>query len=196
MTALILASGSAIRAQILKSAGVAFDVVKPDVDEDAIKRDAAHRGFSVEDTATRLADAKARAVVAPGRAILGSDQILAFDGQIFDKPKTMKEARERLQLLQAREHRLINAVTIVKDGAIVFRHLDAPRLFMRAMTDQEIDAYLKEAGDDILASVGAYQVEALGSRLFDRIEGDYFAVLGLSLYPVLGYLRREGMLAF
>lgn len=193
---LILASGSRIRAAILTGAGVPFEIIRPDVDETAIKMDARRAGLSLPETAARLADAKALAITAPGALVLGSDQIMAFDGEGFDKPQTMAEARERLTALQGRAHNLINAVSIARDGAIVFSHLDQPRLVMRKMTPAEIDAYLDAAGEGVLASVGAYEVEALGSRLFDRIEGDYFAVLGLSLHPVLGYLRRAGYLAF
>lgn len=192
---LTLASASAIRAAILANAGVAFDVVRPDVDEDAIKIAARAEGHTLQETAQRLADAKALAVRAPG-PVLGADQILSFEGQGFDKPRSIEEARARLTLLQGRPHTLINAVSIARGGRVVFRSLEEPRLFMRALTLAEIDAYLSAAGPDILASVGAYQVEALGARLFERIEGDYFAVLGLSLHPVLGYLRREGLLAF
>ncbi|MEZ5892722.1 MAG: nucleoside triphosphate pyrophosphatase [Parvularculaceae bacterium] len=190
-----LASGSVIRAAILKGAGVEFAVIRPDVDEAAIKRLALAGGKTLQETAQLLADEKARAVKAPG-AIIASDQILNFEGQGFDKPSSMDEARQRLAALQGREHSLINAVTIMRDGEIAFRRVDEPRLLMRAMSASEIDAYLKAAGSEILASVGAYQVEGLGSRLFERIEGDYFAVLGLALHPVLGYLRREGFLAF
>lgn len=194
---LILASGSAIRARILDSAGLVFDVMRPEVDEAAIKRAALAAGRTLAETAQLLADAKALAVAAPPDALaLGADQILAFDGEGFDKPQSMAEARARLLRLQGRDHALINASAIAQGGRIVFRHLAAPRLFMRAMTADEIDAYLAAAGEEILSSVGAYQVEALGSRLFERIEGDYFAVLGLALHPVLGYLRREGLLAF
>lgn len=196
MTRLVLASGSAIRARLLEAAGVRFDIVRPDVDEDAIKRRAQQEGRPLRETAQRLADAKAVAVAAPGALVLGSDQILDFDGQGFDKPKDLSEARERLLALQGKAHALINAVSVAKEGRVVFRHLDAPTLFMRTMRATEIDAYLAEAGEGVLASVGAYQVEALGARLFERIDGDYFAVLGLSLMPVLGYLRREGLLAF
>lgn len=194
-TRLTLASASAIRARILDAAKVAFDVVRPDVDEEAIKKSSLAAGLSLQDTARRLADAKALAVRAEG-PVLGSDQILAFEGRGFDKPRSIEDARARLKLLQGRRHSLINAISIAREGRVVFRHLDEPQLLMRAMSDDEIDAYLDAAGDEILSSVGAYQVEALGSRLFDRIDGDYFAVLGLSLYPVLGYLRREGLLAF
>lgn len=193
---LILASGSAIRARILSAAQVPFEAVKPGVDEDRIKEDARRAGQTLSQTATRLADAKALAVTAPGAHVIGSDQILAFEGEGFDKPRSMIEAAERLFLLQGKAHTLINAISIARNGEIVFRHLDEPRLFMRAMSEREIADYLDAAGDEVLASVGAYQVEALGSRLFDRIDGDYFAVLGLSLMPVLGYLRREGLLAF
>ncbi|OFX02639.1 MAG: hypothetical protein A3E78_07925 [Alphaproteobacteria bacterium RIFCSPHIGHO2_12_FULL_63_12] len=192
---LTLASASAIRAAILANAGVAFDVVRPDVDEDAIKKAARAEGLTLPETAQHLADAKALAVRAAG-PVLGADQILSFEGQGYDKPRTREEARARLALLQGRPHTLINALTIAREGRVVFRHLEEPRLFMRALSPAEIDAYLDAAGPDILASVGAYQVEALGARLFERIEGDYFAVLGLSLHPVLGYLRRAGLLAF
>lgn len=193
---LVLASGSAIRAQILAAAGVAFVVVKPDVDEDAVKASAQREGLSLRETAARLADAKALAVASPGDLVLGADQILAFEGRGYDKPRSMADARRRLLELEGRAHSLINAVSIAKDGVVVFRHLDEPTLFMRTMSEKEVDAYLDAAGEDVLASVGAYQVEALGSRLFERIDGDYFAVLGLALMPALGYLRREGLLAY
>jgi len=194
---IVLASGSAIRARVLAAAGVAFEVARPDVDEAAIKAAASRDGLALTAIAQRLADAKALAVgPQSGAIILASDQLMAFDGRAYDKPHTMGEARARLRLLQGRAHTLINAVAIAQGGKIVFRHLDTPTLFMRTMSDAEIDAYLEEAGDEILSSVGAYQVEALGARLFDRVEGDYFAVLGLALMPVLGFLRDEGALAY
>jgi septum formation protein len=196
MTKVILASGSAIRAQVLAAAGVPFEIVKPDVDEDAVKRDAAQSGMALRDIAQRLADAKASSVRRPGSVVIGSDQIMAFEGRGFDKARSVREARERLALLQGKPHTLINAVSIARDGVIAFRHLDEPQLHMRTMSDDEISAYLADAGEGILASVGAYQVEARGARLFERIDGDYFAVLGLSLLPVLGYLRREGLLEY
>ena len=122
--ALILASGSAIRAQILRAAGVVFGVRRPDVDEASIKRAAAGEGLSLQATAQRLADAKALSVGAPGAVVLGSDQIMAFEGRGFDKPRSMAEARERLRLLQGRSHTLINAVAIARDGRVAFRHVD------------------------------------------------------------------------
>ncbi|NWG91062.1 MAG: Maf-like protein [Parvularculaceae bacterium] len=196
MTKLILASGSAIRARLLSAAGVAFEIVRPEVDEAAIKARAREAGLSLREVAQRLADAKACAVDRRGALVLGSDQIMTFEGRGYDKPRSMAEARERLALLQGKPHTLINAVSIARAGEIVFRRVDEPRLHMRAMRDDEIAAYLAAAGEGILDSVGAYQVEALGARLFERIDGDFFAVLGLSLLPVLGYLRAEGLLEY
>ncbi|MHA7871749.1 MAG: Maf family protein [Hyphococcus sp.] len=194
---IILASGSAIRAAILNNAGVPFTVVKPGVDEDVIKDDSKAAGLTLEDTAMRLAEAKALAV-APNEdgLVIGSDQILEFEGTAHDKPSTMAEARERLRAWRGKPHTLVNAVVVARGNDVLWRNLDRPTLFMRDMTDAEIDAYLDAAGEDILSSVGAYQVENLGARLFERIEGDYFAVLGMSLTPLLGCLRREGALAF
>lgn len=196
MAELVLASGSAIRAKILSAAGVGHTIAKPQVDEDAIKREMLAKSAGLEDIAMRLAEAKALAIAAPGKFVLGSDQILEYRGRLFDKPKDRREAHARLLELQGDAHSLINAVAIARDGHIVFRHLDRPRLFMRPMTGAEIERYLETAGDGVLASVGAYQVEALGAHLFEKIEGDYFAVLGLSLFPVLGFLRENRIGAF
>jgi septum formation protein len=193
---LILASASAIRAKILRDAGVAFAAATPDVDEAALKEGLLKRGAGLEEIAMALAEAKALSVAAPGRFVLGSDQILEHRGRPFDKPRDRAEAKERLLDLQGDAHTLINAVAIAKDGEIVFRRVDRPQLFMRAMTEPEIDRYLDRAGAGVLASVGAYQVEALGAQLFERIEGDHFAVLGLSILPVLGFLRTQGIEAF
>lgn len=194
---IILASGSAIRAEILRGAGVPFSVARPDVDEDVIKKEAAAEGLALEETAMRLAEAKCLADDHASEAlVVGSDQILEFRGEAYDKPRTMDEARARLLDMRGRPHTLINAVAVARDGAVVWRHLDRPKLFMRRFNAEEIDAYLTASGADILHSVGAYQVEKLGARLFERIEGDYYAVLGLSLYPLLGFLRGEGAIPF
>lgn len=194
---IILASGSAIRAQILNGAQVPFDVMKPNVDEDAIKQQSRADGLDLEATAMSLAEAKCLAVSPPpDDIVIGSDQILEFEDQPFDKPKSMEEARVRLLHMAGCAHTLINAVAVARNSEIMWRHIDRPKLYMREISEAELDAYLEAAGPDILSSVGAYQVERLGARLFDRIEGDHYAVLGLSLYPLLRFLRGEGALAF
>ena len=194
---IILASGSAIRRDILTGAGVPFEVMKPDVDEDVIKRAGKAEGLELEALAMALAEAKCMDIAAKTDAIvIGSDQIMEFEGRAYDKPASMAEARARLLETQGEAHTLINAVAVARGGQIIWRNLDRPKLVMRKLTAAEVDDYLATAEPDILHSVGAYQIEKLGSRLFERIEGDQFAVLGLSLFPLLELLRREGALAF
>lgn len=187
---IVLASGSAIRAKILHDAGVDFTAVKPGVDEAAVKQELA--GSPLPDIAMALAERKSLSVEAPGALIIGSDQILEFRGKAFDKPADMAEAHARLAALAGETHSLINATAVACDGEIVFRHLAQPTLKMRAFSDEEIARYLAAAGEGVLASVGAYQVEGLGAHLFEAIAGDYFAVLGLALFPLLGFLREQG----
>ncbi len=194
---IILASGSAIRAEILRGAGVRFEIVKPNVDEAAIKSEAASAGKPLEQMAMHLAEAKTLDVAKSTEAIvIGADQILEFEGRAYDKPQNMDEARMRLMDMAGATHTLINAVTIARHGRLIWRHLERPRLWLRDLTEAEIDAYLAAAGPEVLSSVGAYQLESIGARLFEKIDGDYFSVLGLCLFPVLDCLRREGALAF
>jgi septum formation protein len=194
---IVLASGSAIRAAILREAGVPFEVMKPDVDENVIKLDGAAKGMDLETLAMALAEAKCLNIAARTNAIvIGSDQIMEFKGRAYDKPASRAEARARLLETQGAAHTLINAIAVARNGQLVWRNLDRPKLVMRAMSEAELDAYLAECEPDVLHSVGAYQVEKLGARLFERIEGDHFAVLGLSLFPLLDLLRREGALEF
>lgn len=194
---IVLASTSKIRMRILSAAGVAYATARPDVDETALKDRLLAEGLSLDAVTQRLADAKALAIApAPGTLVIGSDQMLEFEGEGLEKPRSMGEARSRLLRMQGRSHVLINAVSVACDGAVRFRHLHRATLHLRAASAAEIDRYLDAAGEEILTSVAAYQVEALGSRLFERIDGDYFAVLGLSLLPLLGFLRAEGALDF
>lgn len=197
MTRIILASTSRIRMRILSAAGVPFETARPGVDEASLKRSALAEGESLDAVTQRLADAKALAITPPDDAlVIGSDQMLEFAGEGLDKPVSMDEARTRLLAMQGKSHALINAVAVARGGAVRFRHLERTNLHLRPASPAEIDLYLEAAGEEILSSVAAYQVEALGSRLFERIEGDYFAVLGLALFPLLGFLRAEGALAF
>lgn len=191
---IILASTSAIRRKTLSAAGVAHEAVRPGADEEALKRQFLAAGLDNGDLALALGRAKALSIDAPGAFVIGADQIMEMDGEIFDKPRTRSEAADRLSRCAGRAHRLINGVAVARGGAVVFEHADVATLHMRPMTKAEIDAYLERAGEEVLSSVGAYQVEALGARLFDRIDGDFFTVLGLSLFPLLRFLRAEGAL--
>ncbi|MEO1014558.1 MAG: Maf family protein [Pseudomonadota bacterium] len=195
---IILASGSAIRSQILTAAGVQFDVSRPDVDETGLIEAHLAAGWPVADLPARLALEKALSIPAadPEAWVIGSDQVLEFEGRIFEKPRDLGEARARLVDMHGATHHLRNAVCVVRGGQVAFQETGLVALKMRAMSETEIDAYLQAAGSDILSSVGAYQVEKLGSRLFERIDGDYFTVLGLNLLPLLGFLKRQGALAF
>lgn len=192
--AIVLASTSAIRRKILDAAGVSYRVMRPEADEDALKRSFLKEGLGPDALCLALARAKAQSVAARRAFVIGADQIMEMDGVIFDKPRSMREAADRLEAAAGRAHRLVNGVSVVRDGAPVFEHQSVAVLTMRAMSRAEIEDYLGAAGEEVLASVGAYQVEGLGGRLFDRIEGDYFAVLGLSLFPLIGFLRGEGAL--
>ncbi len=192
-----LASGSSIRAAIMHAARLEFEIIRPNADEDKIKKTAQGEGLDLETTAMRLAEEKCLAVAREKSGlVIGSDQILEFEGNPFDKPRSLDEARARLLMMQGKPHTLINAIAVARDGTIIWRHIDRPKLFMRAMSAGEIDDYLEACEPDILASVGAYQIEQLGSRLFDRIVGDHYAVLGLSLFPLLDLLRRERAIDF
>ncbi len=191
----ILASGSAIRAAILKHHEIAFSVIKPGADESVIKTQASASGMGLEETAMQLAEAKCMAVAKNQKGIvIGADQILEFRGEAYDKPVDMAEARARLSEMQGETHSLINATVAARDGEIVWRNLERPRLTIRSMTGAEIDAYFEEVGDGVLSSVGAYQVETpAGAGLFKRISGDWFTVQGIAIYPLLAELRRQGV---
>ena len=191
MTRIVLASQSASRRAILDGAGVPYEAVSPGVDEDAVKR--THEGDPAS-LARRLADEKALAVDARGALVIGGDQVLEWDGRAWDKPRDLNEARERLLAMAGTPHRLLGGLSLVRDGAVIWRHASVASLFMRPLTEAEADAYLDEAGDGILATVGAYELEGRGARLFEGIEGDFFAILGLDLLPLLAELRRLGAL--
>ena len=193
---LVLASASASRRQLLHDAGVRFRVVPPDVDEVALRRDLEARAMPLADMAMTLACEKALAVNRdePGSLVLGADQMLECDGRRFDKAKDMAEARRNLEALQGRTHRLVTATVLVTDGEPCWRHTETSCLTMRSLDDDSLTAYMAAAGERILASVGCYQVEGCGIRLFERIEGDWHAIIGLPLVAVLNELAARGAL--
>ncbi len=191
---LILASGSAARRHMLSAAGLAFEVDAPRVDEEAAKLTLRAEGLRPRDQADALAELKALSVsrVRSG-FVIGADQMLAIEGDVLDKPKDVDEARAHLLRLRGKTHELVTAAVVAKDGAIIWRHIDTPKLKMRAFSDEFLADYLERAGPDVLRSVGAYQLEGLGAQLFERVEGDYFSVLGLPLLPLLAFLREHGL---
>ncbi|WP_420412819.1 Maf-like protein [Roseibium sp.] len=192
--ALVLASGSKIRAELMKNAGLAIDVDPADVDERAVEEPLLQAGFPPEDLASVLAEAKANDVSArrPGDLVIGADQILAFEGERRTKPDDMEAARRQLLAFSGKTHELLSAVVISKDGEAIWRHVSTARLTMRTLTPQFVGHYLAAAGDVVLSSVGAYQLESLGLQLFEKIDGDYFTILGLPMLPLLGQLRELG----
>jgi septum formation protein len=191
---LILASQSRARQALLTNAGIGFEAVTAEIDERAVQQAS---GLSAPgEIASLLAREKALSVSArlSGRFVVGADQTLALGGRLFSKPAGRAQAAEQLRVLAGRSHELHSAVAVARDGKILFEAAAIAGMTMRRLGEAEIDAYLDEAGDAITSSVGAYQLEALGVHLFERIEGDHFTILGLPLLPLLAYLRSEGLL--
>ena len=194
---LILASSSASRASILKGAGLAFTAVPARIDETALIESLIAEGATPREIADALAEAKTLKVARsapPDAIVLGADQLLVCEGRIFEKPRDRAEARSHLAFLSGKRHELVGGVVAARAGAAIWRHISTARLTMRAMDETFINDYLDEAGEDILASVGCYHLEGLGPHLMTRIEGDFFAILGLPLLAVLDMLRTQGAL--
>ncbi|MBO6634649.1 Maf family protein [Parvibaculum sp.] len=200
-SSLILASASAVRAKLLADAGLRFEAVDSRVDEDAIKAGFAkgdkQHGNAESETdalALKLAEAKALAVSATnGHAlVIGADQILSCEGKRYDKPKSMEEARANLLAFRGRPHILHSGLVLAKNGATLWNLSVRATLTMREFSESFLDAYLEEAGERVMKSVGCYQLEGPGVQLFETIEGDYFSILGLPLLPLLDELRRHG----
>jgi septum formation protein len=194
--AITLASASSIRAEVLRGAGVEFEVFSPGVDEAAVKAGLLAEGASPRDVADALAELKS-VRAARGRAglVIGADQTLDFEGGLYDKVATLEEADARLRLLRGKVHKLHAAVVVCLDGTPIWRDVVTTKLSMRPFTDAFLEGYLAREGDHLLSSVGCYRLEGEGVQLFDRIEGDYFAILGLPLMGLLDLLRRHGALA-
>ena len=193
---LVLASGSVSRARMLRDAGVDCVIDPADVDEAAVKQDMLARAIPATDIAMALAVEKAKTVSTrhPGAWVICADQMLACDGDLFDKPVDLTGAADHLRRLSGKEHLLLSAACVVKDGAICWSSLETPRLVMRVLDDVFIGDYLAAVGDDALLSVGAYQLEGRGAQLFDQVDGDFFSILGLPLLPLLAFLRAQDLL--
>ena len=191
-----LASGSASRRALLAGAGIDAESIKPNVDEDAARAAMRAEGMSVRDQAMQLAELKAIKVSArtPG-LVIGGDQMLSLENEAFDKPADLDAARDHLRKLSGKTHTLETAIVICENGTPVWRHLARPKLTVRELSDAFVDSYVERAGEALLSTVGAYQLEGLGAQLFTKIEGDYFSILGLPLLPLLDYLRTRGVIS-
>lgn len=194
---LILASASPIRAMLLRNAGLDPEVKPARIDEDAIRAALEAEGADARDLADALAEMKARRVSdrAAGMMVLGCDQVLELGGRVFAKPATPEEAISQLRALSGRTHRLLSAVVACRDGAPVWRHVGTARLTMRDLSDSYLKDYVERNWHSIRESVGAYKLEEEGVRLFSRIEGDHFTILGLPLIELLTWLAVRGDIA-
>lgn len=189
---LVLASSSPFRRMLMDNAGLAFEACPASVDERALEKTLL--GASPDEVALVLAEAKAADVSAgrPGCLVLGSDQTMSLASRVYHKPGSFLEAKETLLSLSGARHRLNSAVALVSDGRLLWRHVSHADLTVRPLSEEFIDRYLARVGDKVFGSVGAYQLEGEGIQLFEKIEGDYFTILGLPMLPLLEKLRELG----
>lgn len=188
---LILASNSSARRSMLENAGCQFQAKPSAVDEGPIKKQAELTGLALSDLALKLAIAKASDVSAAHRdaMVIGSDQVLECEGARLSKVDSMEAAHEQLRRLQDKTHQLHSAVAVCKNTAVIFQHVETADMTMWPMSDEQIHDYLDDAGETVFGSVGCYQIEGKGIRLFSHISGDHFTIMGMPLIPLLGYLR-------
>ena len=191
---IVLASGSAIRGQMLSNAGIAFEAIVPRVDEEMIKIALQAEKATPRDIADALAETKARKIGGkhPDKLVIGCDQVLDFDGQILSKPQTPDEAKEQLKALRGKRHSLLSAVVVYHELEPLWRHIGQVRLYMRDISDSYLNEYVERNWPSLQSSVGGYKLEEEGVRLFSRIEGDYFTILGLPLIEMINYLTASG----
>jgi septum formation protein len=191
----VLASKSSARRAVLDGAGVPYEAATAGVDEDAVKAGMLAEGASAREVADALAELKAIKVSrSRPEFVIGADQTLEFEGELYDKAETLVQARDRLRALRGKPHRLHSAVVVAKDGAPIWREVVTATLTMRDFSDAFLEEYLAAEGEAALGSVGCYRLEGLGVQLFSKIDGDYFTILGLPLMGLLDLLRRQGEL--
>lgn len=193
---LVLASASLARRAVLEGAGLRFEVRAAAVDEALIKQAAQAEGISPADAALMLAEAKAERIARrdPDALVIGCDQLLVCEGRWFDKPADLAEARAHLLALRGRTHELVTAVVCHRHGQRIWQHVARPRLTVRDFSETFIDAYLAAEASHVTQSVGAYRLEGLGVQLFNRVEGEHGAILGLPLLALLDFLRQHRVL--
>jgi len=191
---LILASGSQIRADLLRNAGLRIDVRPARIDEESIRQALEAEEAASRDIADTLAEMKARKVSekSPGTLVLGCDQVLSVNKAVLSKPKSPDEARDQLRLLRNTSHTLLSAAVLYEDAKPTWRHVGVVRLRMRDFSDAFLNSYIERNWDSVRHSVGAYKLEEEGARLFTQVQGDYFTVLGLPLLELLNHLVLTG----
>ena len=190
--ALILASTSPIRRQMLDAAGAAYEAIRPDVDEAAVKQSLS----KATEIASELAAAKALNVSAerPGDWVIGSDSVVSVGGRLFDKPRDRDEAAQHLRFFSGKAMELTSAVALARDGSVDWRHVETATMQVRPLSDEFIGEYLDAEWPEVGYCVGVFRLEGRGVQLFERIEGDHFTILGMPLIPLLGALRDRGLL--
>lgn len=201
---IVLASQSATRVKMLEDAGLTIKAVPAHIDEAAIKQSLRAEQASTERAAEVLAELKAQKIAssispqiidsAESVYVIGADQMLVCGDIWFDKPPDLDHAKAQLTALAGKQHKLVSSVVLFKDGERIWHHTDSAKLEMRPLSKSFIETYLHQAGDTALHSVGCYQLEGLGAQLFNKVEGDFFTVLGLPLLPLLNILRTHGLM--
>lgn len=194
---IILASGSEIRRSLFESACVSVESVSPKIDEESIKLSLIHEIAKPRDIADTLAEYKARKVSLkhPGSVVIGCDQVLELNGQLFSKPQSQQDATEHLKILKGKIHKLHSAAVIYEDEKPVWRFVGLARMHVRELSDSYIESYVERNWNEIRYCVGGYQLESEGIRLFNKVDGDYFTVLGIPLVEVLSYLSTKGFIS-
>jgi septum formation protein len=183
---------------MLEAAGLTFRVSPTDVDEAAMKTRLVRGSTGSTPAGVALALARAKAEAAstryPDAFVIGADQVLALDGELFDKPGDMAAARRQLERLRGKTHRLVSAAALAQRGQVVWAHVDEAVMTMRAFSPEFLERYVAEGGQDLAQIVGAYEIEGAGIQLFERVEGDHFTIIGLPLVPLLAELRSRGVI--
>ncbi len=190
-TKLILASGSPFRKQLMEAAGLTFDAEPARIDEREIEAPLILSGAAPDVVAAALAKAKAQDVANRNTQayVIGSDQVMSMDGRLFHKCTSVEMAREQLWSMRGKTHRLSSAISIVRQGEEVWNHVSIADLTFREFTETFLDSYIANAGSKVLLTVGAYSYEGLGQQLFEKVEGDFFTIIGLPMLPLLAALR-------
>ena len=191
---ILLASKSPTRAKLLRNAGISFQAVDHGVDEEEVKL--AMSSQKPKEVAIKLSELKALKVSAsnPNVFVIGSDQVLDFEGKLFSKASDKKKAEEQLKTLSGQEHTLITSTVVAKNNSVVWRHLNESKMKMRDLSEQVITKYISETGEETLNIVGVYAIEKEGIKLFKSISGDVFSIQGLSMLPLVQFLSDNKIL--